>query len=1328
MGKLTTGTLIRFRNLLMLFSTIPALALMPVVTHCSPSPVGRAAEPVTRAAEAKVDDAVAKAEQAIRFADEQAGEANAAAAEINNLSVFKSADDAALLDLHRLTGMVGSIVRDDLFGKVAAGKKELNDAKAALEKARDNLPADLTEEQKAQAKAAASAAIERIEAQTTRVGEAETGLKSALKGLYEDAKLLAGKLAKRVAALDAKKRDEEAASLLPILARDLTAVADTERLRGEFADDWESLSATLKKLAPKLGLTEEEAKQQQKGVDDALAAVRTAVESVAQKLDAWLVKINAHAEQKKVEAAQAEIDLLADPVQHAAKARQVQGAISQLTEQLAGINAGWDALALHLRDASIANFDFQNVSNLVQRVETHGRALSRAVVKLETNLAGDFSGFTADRVSLFYFTDVPRLMQVLNPATYEVGGVKGLREQAQAARRSLQEADILFAEAQAEVNTFQTRLRQLREEQRQAEASLLSTEDLLLRAKRRVDELNARPDKDQGLITRATQRRDDLQSQRDAENERVQALRDEQKGLPAKIREAERKLTEAQLKVSRERTDLLLLAQSESDAFARARDNTPFFYAPADRTSADPSKRVLMYAFGDDKTIFLRGKVEDLKKVKTIIALFDRPAPQSRMTLWSLELSSTADNKGTRKFNEALKDIEGEMAYTRARIAASLSFLRDCINEQVHLVAQVKLNAAGITTPNARQLQWARMHFYQREVLLRLGFNPDSATHTQSAVSNLTLPDPTSTTTLGEALMVLILANPQSRWAVISKFSADLRGKLDGLGLKDPPLDKVSGVPSGFAPTPARWFAGSKRAMGLDSQPSNMAGLTADQFEIVRALSKGAQLRIVSRLSKLLSEQEMLLREQQAARTPQERNVVETKLDNLQDQILPILEWLWNELEILPQEALTIQSVENLKAIPDTPSQARQTMRVASSLLRSLRAEENPLRVANERVAAADEMIKRIIIAFEDDLNHHFIDPMMQRLRTGLAKKNGIGVGIINRTSMLATNRLIARVDARGSAQLSVGEETDILGSIQQLAQIALAGQTGGLLGVLGSLNAQPQRDVSELYGLTTNGTFQITPIFDPSGQALRFKLDQVFSNLVRDPDGTINPQLPRIERHTVNTEVQLSNLEIREVSRFNSNARLGIPTKTTGGIPILKDIKYVRDIPLLGWFVRRKGSAAVTQQSLIFGQTTLYPTIGDIMGLLQSEDYFDMLKAERDDCPCNEPSVDKPLLPDKTISLHVTDADLRDITKYITEEHGVNFFIDPSVGRIPVTINVTEVPLNEVLDTILKANRLGLVVNGNILRIAPIEILFKEAEDRRKLDDVRGQEQNRRP
>ncbi len=89
-------------------------------------------------------------------------------------------------------------------------------------------------------------------------------------------------------------------------------------------------------------------------------------------------------------------------------------------------------------------------------------------------------------------------------------------------------------------------------------------------------------------------------------------------------------------------------------------------------------------------------------------------------------------------------------------------------------------------------------------------------------------------------------------------------------------------------------------------------------------------------------------------------------------------------------------------------------------------------------------------------------------------------------------------------------------------------------------------------------------------------------------------------------------------------------------------------------------------------------------------------------------------------INLNVVNADIRDILNYITEQYGVNFVIDASVSSVPVTVNVQDVPWNVALDAVLKANRLGIEVNGNILRVATTDVLAKEAETQKVINDSR--------
>jgi len=78
-------------------------------------------------------------------------------------------------------------------------------------------------------------------------------------------------------------------------------------------------------------------------------------------------------------------------------------------------------------------------------------------------------------------------------------------------------------------------------------------------------------------------------------------------------------------------------------------------------------------------------------------------------------------------------------------------------------------------------------------------------------------------------------------------------------------------------------------------------------------------------------------------------------------------------------------------------------------------------------------------------------------------------------------------------------------------------------------------------------------------------------------------------------------------------------------------------------------------------------------------------------------------------INLSVVNADIRDILSYITEQYGINFVIDKSVGNVPVTVKVSDVPWNFALDSVLQAQELGVQVNGNILRVADNKVLASE-------------------
>jgi len=87
-------------------------------------------------------------------------------------------------------------------------------------------------------------------------------------------------------------------------------------------------------------------------------------------------------------------------------------------------------------------------------------------------------------------------------------------------------------------------------------------------------------------------------------------------------------------------------------------------------------------------------------------------------------------------------------------------------------------------------------------------------------------------------------------------------------------------------------------------------------------------------------------------------------------------------------------------------------------------------------------------------------------------------------------------------------------------------------------------------------------------------------------------------------------------------------------------------------------------------------------------------------------------------MDFHFKDADLTDVLKIFHEYSDLNIVTDPDV-RGKVTCEFKDVPWDQALELFLKINGLGMVLEGNILRIGKINTLAKEAENRRKLKEA---------
>jgi type IV pilus assembly protein PilQ len=93
--------------------------------------------------------------------------------------------------------------------------------------------------------------------------------------------------------------------------------------------------------------------------------------------------------------------------------------------------------------------------------------------------------------------------------------------------------------------------------------------------------------------------------------------------------------------------------------------------------------------------------------------------------------------------------------------------------------------------------------------------------------------------------------------------------------------------------------------------------------------------------------------------------------------------------------------------------------------------------------------------------------------------------------------------------------------------------------------------------------------------------------------------------------------------------------------------------------------------------------------------------------------SLSGPKYTGEPISVNLKDVDLKDFFRLIHEISGLNVVLDPNV-KGTLTIVLDDVPWDQALDIVLKNNDLARQLEGNVLRIATVDTLRKEAEGRR--------------
>ncbi len=127
--------------------------------------------------------------------------------------------------------------------------------------------------------------------------------------------------------------------------------------------------------------------------------------------------------------------------------------------------------------------------------------------------------------------------------------------------------------------------------------------------------------------------------------------------------------------------------------------------------------------------------------------------------------------------------------------------------------------------------------------------------------------------------------------------------------------------------------------------------------------------------------------------------------------------------------------------------------------------------------------------------------------------------------------------------------------------------------------------------------------------------------------------------------------------------------------------------------------SAAMQPQAAQAASTAIQPAVN--------------LAAEQKTQMAQTPATNGPKYTGEPISVNLKDVDLKDFFRLIHEISGLNVVLDPNVHGT-LTIVLDDVPWDQALDIVLKNNDLARELEGNVLRIATVDTLKKEADARR--------------
>ena len=292
------------------------------------------------------------------------------------------------------------------------------------------------------------------------------------------------------------------------------------------------------------------------------------------------------------------------------------------------------------------------------------------------------------------------------------------------------------------------------------------------------------------------------------------------------------------------------------------------------------------------------------------------------------------------------------------------------------------------------------------------------------------------------------------------------------------------------------------------------------------------------------------------------------------------------------------------------------------------------------QISTMDNYIKRLVTALEDDFQQQFYDPSFIRMRRA-ATKEAVHFSQADRTTLLMNNRDIGIVHPTATMEFDLPRRdiliVETLDTARAIAQdygallqdptyLAVFDMLGGgqiptktqkVLPGLPSLTDEYSMGLSDsrdgaagsalqgrvqdpaIYQFETGTGFEIRPVIQPDGHSLAYDFHYMYTSEIREPVRPDEKHLGRVKRHFIDTQVQTSSFEMREVGRYLVGLKAA---RTSSGVPGLQNI------PIVGRAFRPAPSAESSlQQNIVLAKNTIYPTLYDLMGLRWARQVVDL-------------------------------------------------------------------------------------------------------------------------